>query len=415
MEIGEERKLILQRHVHVDVDFVAVGERAHHMRGATLGALEPANILAVPAAFENAEPRRQRGIPSEVHLALLHALDVGRHWKNKKRDVFLRNGEVVDHADVGNLDPAFPSDVAFRVGGENVDVVGGEALGFVAVGDHLAGGVIELGMSSVRKAMQTAAERVVVVHGFERERIHRHGRAIFLQREEQAMVIDDVRVGGAAADALTLGSSVKGLRYMPNNRLRRGRLGLEPLRARIAALEIDVAVLDAEHADVAFAVEGDVALHRGILPVGSDAIEGAVDIQRDLAVDVAVVNVALGAEWSGATESRRIREWTVSAFAGVAPRDKPPATALVPAAASVPMKLRRSIPALLAVLFGCFDLRAMFPPWWGSMSQASPCLQVWMAGSPRAKETIVASFRRPKLGAAAPASSKAGCGDKAEH
>ena len=71
VEIGEERELILERHVHIDVNFVAVGECAHHVRGAALGTLEPANVLSVAAAFEDAEPSRQSGIPGKMHLALL--------------------------------------------------------------------------------------------------------------------------------------------------------------------------------------------------------------------------------------------------------------------------------------------------------------------------------------------------------
>ena len=56
------------------------------------------------------------------------------------------------------------------------------------------------------------------------------------------MVIDNVRVGGAAAEPLTLGSSVEGLRYMPNSELARRVLRLVALRARVAAAEVHVAV-----------------------------------------------------------------------------------------------------------------------------------------------------------------------------
>jgi hypothetical protein len=57
-------------------------------------------------------------------------------------------------------------------------------------------------------------------------------------------------------------------------------LRLPALVSGIAGAVVDVPVLDAEHRDVAFAVEGDVAgvLRRlGILRIGPDAVEHAVD------------------------------------------------------------------------------------------------------------------------------------------
>src|SRR5690606_19613768 len=61
---------------------------------------------------------------------------------------------------------------------------------------------------------------------------------------------------------------------------------------------IDVAVPDAEHRHVAFAVEGDVArvLGRlGILRIGADAVEHAVEIGRKVSFDLAVVEIDFGA------------------------------------------------------------------------------------------------------------------------
>ena len=48
--LREERKLVLQPHVHVDTQPRAVFESTHHMSGATFRAFEPADIAAIAAA-----------------------------------------------------------------------------------------------------------------------------------------------------------------------------------------------------------------------------------------------------------------------------------------------------------------------------------------------------------------------------
>ncbi len=74
-------------------------------------------------------------------------------------------------------------------------------------------------------------------------------------------------------------------------------LRLEALGAHVAGLQIDVAVGDAEHGDIAFAIERDVVGEPGwILEIRSDAIERAVDGARNFAIDFAVANVDLAAK-----------------------------------------------------------------------------------------------------------------------
>ena len=196
--------------------------------------------------------------------------------------------------------------LSLGVGRKNVDVVRGHPLGFVAVGNHLTSRGIELGMSGVRQAVETATEGVVIVDGVERERVHGHRRTIFFQREQKTVVIDDVRVGRAAADSFHAGIIGERIAVHAEQPLASGGLRLEALRPRIAALEIHVAVLDAEHADVAFAVEGNVASHRRVLPIGSDAIEGAVNAGGNFALDVAVANVNFRAERTAAAHPRSV-------------------------------------------------------------------------------------------------------------
>ncbi len=62
----------------------------------------------------------------------------------------------------------------------------------------------------------------------------------------------------------------------------------------IAVLEIDLAVLEAEHGDHAVAVEElVVGVFRGELRVGMHAMERAVELGGDLALDLEVADVAL--------------------------------------------------------------------------------------------------------------------------
>jgi hypothetical protein len=93
---------------------------------------------------------------------------------------------------------------------------------------------------------------------------------------------------------LTLGSSVAGFRYI-GKRTCGPVLRQVAIVAHVAAAVIDSAVLDAEHAHVAFAVERDVAGLQRILGIGPDAVESAVEVGRHCAFDLAVADVRLEA------------------------------------------------------------------------------------------------------------------------
>ncbi len=97
---------------------------------------------------------------------------------------------------------------------------------------------------------------------------------------------------------LTEGSSVNGIAVHAEQRAARLVLRLPPLGPRVAGAVIDMAVPDAEHRDVALAVEGDVAgvLRRlRILRIGADPVEHSIDVGRQRAFDFAIVEVDLGA------------------------------------------------------------------------------------------------------------------------
>ncbi len=113
----------------------------------------------------------------------------------------LRDREVVQHADVRHLDPGFPGEPAVRVEAHDCHVVGRFATRFVAERDELAGFRIDLRMRGEGPALELATERVVVIERLERIRVNHDRRAVFLQREELAVMEDDAGVRGAAAQA----------------------------------------------------------------------------------------------------------------------------------------------------------------------------------------------------------------------
>ena len=85
---------------------------------------------------------------------------------------------------------------------EHVHVVAAEAFRFVTERDHVAGLGVDLRVRGEGLARQLAVERVDGIERLERVQVQRDRRAVFLQREQQVLVLDDVRVGGAAAQPL---------------------------------------------------------------------------------------------------------------------------------------------------------------------------------------------------------------------
>ena len=269
------------------------------MRRHPAGTFDPLDVLAVAAPPHHAEVGRQGRVPSPVHAPLGHLLGVGRQRRRQEDDVLLGHAEVVDHAGVGALDPGRPDHLAGLVGREHLDVGCVEALRLVAEADHLAGHRVQLGVGGEGQRLHAPAEGVVVVGGLQRDGIHRHRRGILLHREQLLVVVDDLGVGGAARQALHRGIVGAGVAVHAEQRAPRRVLRLPSLVPDITALVVDVAVLDAEHRDVAFPVEGNVRrilVGLGILRVRAHPVERAVQVRRQLTLDLAVVEVSsLGA------------------------------------------------------------------------------------------------------------------------
>jgi hypothetical protein len=200
----------------------------------------------------------------------------------------------VDHADIGHLDPGRPVHRTFRIGGEHEHIIGRQPLGLITEGHQFTGVRIDLRMRREGLALQPTVEGVVIVHGLEGQRIERDRRAVLLHRQEALVVIENLRVRGAAAqtrDARIIGGRIA---IHAEQRAARRVLRLPALRAHIAAAKVHMSVLDAEGADRALAIEGNVVgvdFRLRVLRIRADPKEDTVEVLRQGAVDFAVIEI----------------------------------------------------------------------------------------------------------------------------
>ena len=194
------------------------------------------------------------------------------------------------------------------VGADDVvgDVARIDTLGAVAEADELAVVRVDLGMRGERGAAHAAAE-VPFAAGRERDRVQRHGQAVFLEGEQLAGMEHHVGVGGAAAVALHRRLVRVGVAVGAVQRLAGGALELELLGAHVAVLEVHPAPVEAELRHRAIAVEVDVVAElRRVLRIRRGAVEDAVHVGRHRAVDLQVVDVELEAARRGVAGVGRI-------------------------------------------------------------------------------------------------------------
>jgi hypothetical protein len=125
-------------------------------------------------------------------------------------------------------------------------------------------------------------------------------------------VLDHVRVGGAAAQALHTGIVQPGIAVHRHQVSPCLVLSDVALGSHVSAAIVDAAVADAEEAHVAIAVERNVARREGILRIGADGVEAAAEILRNLSFDRTVPHVYFcaeggvrGAEYGGSAHRRR--------------------------------------------------------------------------------------------------------------
>ena len=136
-----------------------------------------------------------------------------------------------------------------------------------------------------------------VEQGFQRIWIDLGGMAVFAQGEEAAMVVDRVGVGGVVAVFLRRGGIVgEGVAVFAVEAAAGGVLGLVALGLHIAAAEVDMAALEAEHRDMPSPLMMMSSFSVGYWAVGAGAIEAAFELARDFADDFAVAHIGLEAQ-----------------------------------------------------------------------------------------------------------------------
>jgi hypothetical protein len=165
-------------------------------------------------------------------------------------------------------------------------------------------------MSGERVALQLAVE-VPRAAGLQRHGIQLVGPRALLEREQAATVPDQggvrVAVVGLVGDARVIEEriAIRAEQGPPS-----GALQLPATSADVAAAQVGVPVPEADHGDHAVTV--DVVIVRPTrreLVVGPDAVEGAVEVGRDLSLDLELEDVGLGANGGEeAIEMNRLRE-----------------------------------------------------------------------------------------------------------
>ncbi len=252
--------------------------------------------LRFAVARQDHHMHRHGGVEAEVRQAGLQPLPVGGGRHHVEAGVVLGHPEVVHHAVVGNLEPHLLDLLPGRRDLVIDDVLGQQALRRIAEGAHVAGVRVDLGVGGEGGAGHLAVE-VPIAEGLHGVGIHGHGRGVFLHPEQQAAIEVGVGVGRAAIAPLHGRIVLERVAIGAEQGVAGVAFQLPLVGAAPALLEVHPAVLEAELADHAVAVEGDVvAQQRRELRVRLDAEEGAVDIGRHLAVDVQVVHIALDAD-----------------------------------------------------------------------------------------------------------------------
>ena len=178
---------------------LAIIPATHHVRGAALGSLDPLDVFAVATATHETKVSRLTAIPGPVDAATLHLLVVYGQRNDVQHDEVLGDRKVMDHADVGHLDPRVPDFFALRRVLKQIDVVGAVTLGLITESHQVAGLAVDLGMRGKSLAIQLTTKAIHRIDRLQSVQIHRRRRAVFFERQQQTVVMNDVRVVRAAA------------------------------------------------------------------------------------------------------------------------------------------------------------------------------------------------------------------------
>ena len=106
-------------HAEIHVHAIAFAVGVHEVEGRSRGAAEPAHMLDVSVARQNADERFLVLLENPVMTAGLHAIEVGGDGKHRENDVLARDGEIVHERDVGCFEPLFTPRLPFLSATQN--------------------------------------------------------------------------------------------------------------------------------------------------------------------------------------------------------------------------------------------------------------------------------------------------------
>ena len=109
-------------------------------------------------------------------------------------------------------------------------------------------------------------------------------------------MVDDMGVGRAAAEAAHTGIILGRVTVHREQQFAGIVLRHPALVAHIAGLVMHLPILETEHADMAFTIEGNIALTQGKLGVGTNPVKSTTEARRNLTFDFAITHVNFSLE-----------------------------------------------------------------------------------------------------------------------
>ena len=264
MHIGEEREHVVLCLASDEMDFAALLPGVEHVAGKAIVAAEPADVGIgdTVAAGDQAQIDRHGRVEAEMGQALFEPFPTADRGHDVEHEIILRDPEIVHHAVIGCLEPHFADQRAvgrdFHIG----HIVAAQTAGGIADRDHVAIGVIDLGMRG-KGLPGHAPAKLFKTQRFHADRVQQQRRAVFFHRPELAGKDKGIGVGGRADLACNFGCVGQGIAIGAKQGMACRMFKLPLARLGPALAEIDLTVVDMKPGDHAVAVERDVVTESG--------------------------------------------------------------------------------------------------------------------------------------------------------
>ena len=267
-------------------------EGSQRVTAAARGTRDPSHITAVTIAAHESEIGFPLLVPGPVKATAPHLLVIDRQRRDEECDVVFRHRKIMHGTHIGHTHFGIPDLPAGAIDLERRNDVAAEAAGFVTESDHVSSRGADLRVRGEGLVpWQLAAKGVDRIQSLEGVQLQSGGCTVLLERKNQIAVLNHVRVGRAAAQALHRGVVTGRVAVHRHQIAARRILGQVTLGSHVAAAVVDAAISDPEQPDVTLAIEGDVAGRQRILRIGAHGIEPAAEIGRKPAFDRTVLNV----------------------------------------------------------------------------------------------------------------------------